>query len=77
MSAAAQNFAQADPKYLRTESMTGRRIFEFKSYRDCQLFQFTVPIDTKVGSESLKTRKFSSSVLILLKYVHTNAKWLF
>ena len=49
LSPGGQSYGVADPKYVRTESVTGRRIFEFKSYRDCQLFQFTVPIDTKVS----------------------------
>lgn len=39
-----------DTKIVRTETVSGRRIFEFKSYRDGQLFQFNIPIDTRAAT---------------------------
>ena len=38
------------PRVIRRESVLGRRIFEFESYRDGQLFHFNVPLDTKTGT---------------------------
>ena len=38
------------PKLIRRESVLGRRIFEFESYRDGQLFHFNVPLDTKTAT---------------------------
>ena len=37
-------------KYVRTETVMGRKIFEFKSYRDGQLFRFDVPLDTRIAT---------------------------
>ena len=38
------------PKVIRRESVLSRRIFEFESYRDGQLFHFNVPLDTKTAT---------------------------
>ena len=38
------------PKIIRRESVLGRRIFEFESYRDGQIFHFNVPLDTKTAT---------------------------
>ena len=35
-----------DAKATQGEIVEGRRVFEFKSYRDGQLFHFEVPLDT-------------------------------
>lgn len=35
---------------VRRESITGRRIFEFESYRDGQLFRFNVPQNTRTAT---------------------------
>ena len=47
-------FSFAEPsvpqKYVRTETVMGRKIFEFKSYRDGQLFRFDVPLDTRIAT---------------------------
>ena len=37
-------------KYIRSETVMGRKIFEFKSYRDGQLFHFDVPLDTRIAT---------------------------
>ena len=35
-----------EPDSFRHESVSARRVYEYKSYRDGQLFHFNVPLDT-------------------------------
>ena len=44
-----------DPRYVRKESVTARRIFELQSYRDGQLFHFDVPLDTRKAIWTFRT----------------------
>ena len=44
-----------DPNKYRRESTSARRIFDFKSYRDGQLFHFVVPLDAKAATWKLRT----------------------
>jgi hypothetical protein len=48
---AANSYIPSVPqKYIHTESVVGRKIFELKSYRDGQLFRFDVPLDTRIAT---------------------------